>query len=104
MIQVDTTATYQAALAAATNTTAWNVLKNNAVTVGGLPAHQIEATSTAGSPGYPPGVTRYGYLIDIGGHPAWIVTSGQVGSADYQTNTAVVNLMAAKSTFTPIPA
>jgi heat shock protein HslJ len=104
MIQTDLTSTYQAALAAATNTTAWNVLQQESVTVGGLPATRIEATSTAGSPGYPPGVTRYGYLIDLAGRPAWIVTSGTLGSPTYQTNTQVVDLIAAESTITiPVP-
>ena len=101
MIQGDPASTYDAALAAATNPTAWNVLQQQTVTVGGgagWPATLIEATSTAGSPGYPAGVTRYGYLLDVGGKPAWIVTSGTVGSAAYQTNQQVVQLIASKST------
>ena len=61
MIKSDGTTTYQDALTAATNPTAWNVLTNESVTVAGLPATRIEATSTAGSPGYPAGTTRYGY-------------------------------------------
>ena len=65
MIKSDPAATYDAALAAATNPTAWNVLTNKPVTVSGLPATQIEATSTAGSPGVPAGSTRYGYLINV---------------------------------------
>ena len=64
MIKSDPAATYDAALAAATNPTAWNVLTNKPVTVSGLPATLIEATSTAGSPGVPAGSTRYGYLIN----------------------------------------
>jgi hypothetical protein len=72
------------------------------VTVSGLPATRIEATSTAGSPGYPAGVTRYGYLIDLGGQrSAWIETSGTLGAASYVTNTSVVDLMASESTITP---
>jgi hypothetical protein len=98
MIQSDPAATYQAALTAATNPTAWNVLQQQAVTVGGLPATKMEATSTAGSPGYPPGVTRYGYLIDVGGKGAWMVTSGTLGTPEYTTNQQVVDLMASKST------
>jgi hypothetical protein len=101
MIKADTTATYDAALAAATNPTAWNVLKNESVTVSGLPATLIEATSTTGSPGVPEGSTRYGYLINVGGHPAWIETVGTAGDAAYTTNTSVVDLMAAESTITP---
>jgi heat shock protein HslJ len=98
MIQSDPALTYDAALAAATNPTAWNVLQQQPFTVGGLPATKIEATSTAGSPGYPPGVTRYGYLINVGGKAGWMVTSGTAGSAEYKTNTSVVDLMAAEST------
>jgi hypothetical protein len=101
MIKSDPAATYEAALAAATNPTAWNVLTNKPVTVSGLPATQIEATSTAGSPGVPAGSTRYGYLINIGGHAAWIETVGTAGDATYTTNKSVVDLMAAESTITP---
>ena len=100
MIKSDTTTTYDAALSAATNPTAWNVLTNESVTVSGLPAHLIEATSSAGSPGVPEGSTRYGYLINVGGRPAWIETIGTVGDATYTANTSVVDLMAAESTIT----
>ena len=103
MIQADPAATYQAALTAATNPTAWNVLTNQPVTVSGLPATRIQATSTAGSTGFPVGTTRYGYLINVGGKGVWIQTSGTVGDAAYTTNMSVVDLMASKSTF-PAPA
>jgi hypothetical protein len=98
MIKSDPAATYDAALAAATNPTAWNVLTNQAATVSGLPATLIEATSTAGSPGVPAGSTRYGYLINAGGHPVWIETVGTAGDATYTSNKSVVDLMAAEST------
>jgi hypothetical protein len=97
MIKGDEASTYDAALAAATNPTAWNVLKNQSVTVSGLPATLIEATSTAGVPGVPAGSTRYGYLINAG-HAVWMETVGKVGDAAYTTNTSVVDLMAAEST------
>jgi hypothetical protein len=75
------------------------------VTVSGLPATRLQTTSTAGSPGYPVGVTRYGYLIDLGGLAVWIETSGTVGSAAYSTNMSVVDLMASQSIFfAPVPA
>jgi hypothetical protein len=98
MIKADLTASYSDALAAATNPTAWNVLVNQAVTVGGLPATRIEATATAGSDGVAIGQTRYAYLINAGGHPVWIETIGTVGDAAYTTNVSVVNLMASQST------
>ena len=97
MIQSDPASTYDAALAAATNPTAWNVLQQQPATVGGgtgWPATLIEATSTAGSPGYPPGVTRYGYLLNVSGKPAWIVTSGTINTPEYNTNKSVVQLIA----------
>jgi hypothetical protein len=100
MIKVDLTTSYQDALTAATNPTAWNVLTNQPVTVSGLPATRIQATSTAGSPGFPVGVTRYGYLIDLGTGSAWIETSGTVGDPAYATDMSVVDLMASKSTIT----
>ncbi len=76
------------------------MLKNQSVTVSGLPATLIEATSTAGSPGVPAGSTRYGYLINVG-HAVWMETVGKVGDATYTSNTSVVDLMAAESTLTP---
>jgi hypothetical protein len=100
MIKSDPASTYDAALAAATNPTAWNVLRNESVTVSGLPATLIEATSSAGSPGVPAGSTRYGYLVNVAGHPAWTETVGTVGDATYTANTSVVDLMAAESTIT----
>jgi heat shock protein HslJ len=101
MIKSNPGSTYQAALSAATNPTAWNVLRNESATVLGLPATLVEATSSAGSPGYPAGSTRYGYLIDVAGAPAWIETVGTVGSTAYTTNTSVVDLIAAESTIAP---
>lgn len=104
MIKGDPASTYEDALAAATNPTAWNVTTEKPVTLpGGLQATQIEATSTAGSPGFPAGTSRYGFLLDIGGKPAWIETSGTAGTSEYQTNVSVVNLMASKSTFIDQP-
>ena len=76
------------------------MLTNEPVTVSGLPATQIEATSSAGSPGVPAGSTRYGYLINAG-HAVWIETVGTVGNATYTSNKSVVDLMAAESTLTP---
>jgi len=101
MIKADAAATYQEALAAATNPTAWNVATNEPVTVAGLPATRIEATSSAGSPGYPAGTTRYGYLIDVGGTGAWMETVTTTADATFSTNKSVVDLMASESTITP---
>ena len=104
MIKADPAVSYQDALTAATNTTAWNVITNQPVTVSGLPATRLQATSTAGSPGYPVGVTRYGYLIDYGGRAVWIETSGTIGDAAYTANMSVVDLIASQSVFTVPPA
>jgi heat shock protein HslJ len=98
MVKVDLTSTYDAALTAATNPVAWNVLIQQPVTVAGLPATRLEATSTAGSPGYPVGTTRYGYLVNAGGRPVWFETSGTIGDATFTTDMSVVDLMASKST------
>jgi hypothetical protein len=100
-ITVDAAATYAEALTAATNPTAWNVLTNQAVTVSGLPATRIQATSTAGIPEFPADSTRYGYLIDVGGRGVWIQTGGTVGDAAFATRMTVVNLMASQSTIVP---
>jgi heat shock protein HslJ len=98
MIKSDVTVSYADALAAATNPTAWNVLTNEPVTISGRPATRLQATSTAGSPGFPVGVTRYGYLIDIGVGSAWFETSGTVGDPSYVEDMSVVDLMASQST------
>jgi heat shock protein HslJ len=101
MVTTDTTVPYQDALTAATNPTAWNVLTNEPVTVSGLPATRIQATATAGSPGFAVGVTRYGYLIDLGTGSSWIETKGTVGDPTYVTNQSAVDLIASQSTITP---
>ncbi len=101
VITTDPAATYAEALTAATNPTAWNVLTNQAVTVSGLPATRIQATSTAGIPQFPADSTRYGYLINIGGRGVWIQTGGTVGDAAFTTRMSVVDLMASQSTIAP---
>ena len=103
MIKADQTETYEDLLTAATDPLAWNVLRNEPVTISGLPATRIEATSIADSSGYAVGVTRFGYLIDLGERAAWIETSGTVGDTTYVANALVVSLMASQSTFTPPP-
>lgn len=104
MIKSDPAASYEDALAGATNPTSWNVLTNEPVTISGLPATRLEATSTAGSTEFPVGVTRYGYLIDLGGRSTWIETSGTAGDATYTANKSVVDLIASQSTITaPAP-
>jgi RNA polymerase sigma-70 factor (ECF subfamily) len=101
MITTDLAVPYQDALTSATNPTAWNVLTNEPVTVSGLPATRIQATATAGSPGFAIGVTRYGYLIDLGTGSSWIETKGTVGDPTYVTNQSAVDLIASQSTITP---
>ena len=100
-IASDPTVTYDDALAAATNPTAWNVLTNVPVTISGLPAVRLQATSTAGTPDVPVGSTRYGYLIDAGGKPLWIATVGTAGDPAFVSDSLVVDVMASKSTITP---
>ena len=99
MIKADPATSYEEALSAATNPAAWNVITNEPVTISGLRATRIEATSTAGSPDFPVGSTRYGYLIDLGERATWLETSGTVGDATYNGYKSVVDLMASQSTF-----
>jgi hypothetical protein len=103
MIRADPTSTYAAELAAATDPANWTVTTNQAVTVSGLPATRLQATSAAATSGYPVGTTRYGYLIDAGNlngglRPVWIETSGTATDPTFATNVSVVNLIAAEST------
>lgn len=103
MIKADVTMTYANALTAATDPANWTVTTNEPVTIAGLPATRIQATSLAEASGYPVGITRYEYLIDVGGFPVWIETSGTLGDPTFATNASVVDLMASQSTFT-VPA
>jgi len=103
MIKADLAVPYADALAAATNPASWTVLTNEPVTDSGLPATRLQGTSLVDSPGFPVGVTRYGYLIDLGGGSAWIETSGTVGDPTYAANMSVVDLIASQSTITPPP-
>ncbi|HEV8402512.1 MAG TPA: META domain-containing protein [Candidatus Limnocylindrales bacterium] len=103
MIKADPAATYQDALTAATDPADWDVLTNEPVTIGGLPATRLQATATISTPEVSAGATRYGYLIDAAGHPLWIETTGTVGDPTFTTNMSVVDLIASQSTLTPTP-
>ena len=97
-------ASYDDAVAAATDAANWNVLQSTQVTVSGLPATLVEATSTAAESGTPVGTTLYQYIIDYGASGTLsIQTSGTAGDAAYEANTQVVDQMAQASTFTPSP-
>ena len=103
MVTADLTVPYADALAAATDPANWTVLMNEPVTDSGLPATRVEATSTSDASGFPAGITRYGYQIDLGGGSAWIETSGTVGDPTYVEYMSVVDLIASQSTITPPP-
>jgi hypothetical protein len=101
MIVTDATTSYEDAITAATNSTAWNVLINQPATVGGNPATLIEATSTTGSPGVAVGQTRFAYIVNVGGNAASIQTVGTVGDATFNTNAGVTTLIASQVVFVP---
>ena len=69
----------------------------------GLPATQDRGDLDRGQRRGPVGTTRYGYLIDYGGRPAWIVTTGKVGNTGYATKMSAVDLIASQSTITVPP-
>jgi heat shock protein HslJ len=95
-------ASYADAVTAATDPVAWDVLDQAAVTVSGLPATFVEATSTSDAAGVPVGTTRYAYIIDYSVLTAVVIqTQGVVDDATYDTNTSVVDLIAAESTIIP---
>ena len=72
------------------------------MTVSGLQATLVEATSTTAESGTPVGTTLYQYIIDYGaGGTLSIQTSGTAGDAAYPANTQVADQMAQASTFTP---
>jgi len=98
-------ASYEDAVAAATDPANWNVVQSVETTVSGLQATLVEATSTAPESGTPVGTTLYSYIVDYGdGGTLTIQTSGAAGDAAYAVNaanTATADLMAQASTFTP---
>jgi len=95
-------ASYEDAVAAATDPANWNVVQSVETTVSGLQATLVEATSTAAESGTPVGTTLYSYIVDYGdGGTLTIQTSGAAGDAVYAANTATADLMAQASTFTP---
>ena len=95
-------ASYDDAVAAATDPASWKVIQSVGTTVSGLDATLVEATSTAAESGTPVGTTLYSYIIDYGdAGTLTIQTSGTAGDAAYTTKTDVADLMAQASTFTP---
>ena len=94
-------ASYEDAVAAATDPANWNVVQTIEATVSGLQATLVEATSTSADSGTPVGTTLYSYIIDYGDGTLTIQTSGTAGDAAYAANTQVADLMAQASTFTP---
>ncbi len=95
-------ASYDDAVAAATDPANWNVIQSAEATVSGLQATLVEATSTTADSGTPVGTTLYSYIIDYGaGGTMTIQTSGTAGEAAYAASTQVADLMAQASTFTP---
>ncbi len=95
-------ASYEDAVAAATDPANWTVVQQVETTVSGLQATLVEATSTAPESGTPVGTTLYSYIVDYGdGGTVTIQTSGTTGDPDYATNTSAADLMAQGSTFTP---
>ena len=59
-------ASYDDAVAAATDPANWNVVQSVETTVSGLQATLVEATSTTADSGTPVGTTLYSYIIDYG--------------------------------------
>ncbi len=88
-------ASYDDAVAAATDPANWDVVQTVEATVSGLQATLVEATSTAAESGTPVGTTLYSYIIDYGdGGTLTIQTSGTAGDAAYDGQTQVADLMA----------
>ena len=94
-------ASYEDAVASATDPANWNVVQTAEATVSGLQATLVEATSTSADSGTPVGTTLYSYIVDYGDGTLTIQTSGTAGDAAYAANTKVADLMAQASTFTP---
>ena len=95
-------ASYEDAVAAATDPADWTVVQQTESTISGLQATLVEATSTAAESGTPVGTTLYSYIIDFGDSgTVTIQTSDAAGDAAYAANTQVADLMAQASTFTP---
>ncbi len=90
------------AINAATDPASWDVTQLKDVTVGTLPATLVEAVAIADTAGVAVGTSSFAYIVDYGAAGTLIIrTAGTAGDPAYATNTAVVTLMAARSTFTP---
>jgi heat shock protein HslJ len=95
-------ASYDDAVAAATDPANWKVVQSVETTVSGVQATLVEGTSTSVDSGTPVGTTLYSYIIDYGDDGTLTIqTSGTAGDAAYAANTDVADLMAQASTFTP---
>jgi hypothetical protein len=102
-VQADV-ASFEDAVAAATDPANWNVTQEVETTVSGLQATLVEAESTAADSGTPVGETLYSYIVDYGDSGTiTIQASGDAQDAAYQASTEVADLMAQASTFTPPP-
>ena len=57
---------YNDAVEAATDASSWDVTQQQELTLDGLDATLVAATSTADSAGIPPGTSQFAYLVDVG--------------------------------------
>jgi heat shock protein HslJ len=100
-IQSSVTATpFADAVTAATDPAAWTVVSQENLTLDNLAATLVEATATTDANGVPVGISRFAYLIDVGSAGTITLwTTGTVDGADFESNSAIVSLMAEFSDF-----
>jgi hypothetical protein len=100
-IQSSVTATpFADAVTAATDPAAWTVVSQENLTLDNLAATLVEATAVTDANGVPVGISRFAYLIDVGGAGTITLwTTGTVDGTDFESNSAIVSLMAEFSDF-----
>ena len=95
-------ASYQDAIAAATDPASWNVIAQSEVDVGGTAVTCIGAVAVIDTAGIPAGDASYACLADVQAAGTVVLrTTGTPGDEVFESKAAIVSLMTMASTFTP---
>ena len=92
--------TYADALTDATDSAVWDVTAQETLTLSGLDATAIAATSTADSAGIPAGTSRYAYIVNVGSSGTVTMwTQGIIGEGEFANDSTILSLMVSQSKF-----
>jgi heat shock protein HslJ len=100
-VTFDPDSTYADAVADATDPATWTDITTAQITVAGLPATVVEATSTLDDGPVPNGSASFAYYVDLGdAGVAVFQTIGEPADAAFDEQSIVLTIMAALSTIT----